>query len=381
MKLLFISNFINHHQLPICNELFNILGNNFKFVACEEIPDDKLKLGYSNFELPYLIDGRNKEDVYPLLEEFDVLLAGSCPHEYMDYYIDRKKLIFIYSERIFKDGTWHKYSPLAHYNMYKFYNKKFNDNMYLLCASAYTSSDYNDFNSFKNACLKWGYFPPISNKSIDEIENIKKSNSIIWVGRFIDWKHPEQAINLGKYLKVKNYDFQINIIGDGILKEKLQKQINDLNLDKHIKIHGPKPFLEVRKYMEECKIFIFTSDFNEGWGAVLNEAMSSGCACISSYKAGSSLYLINNSNGIIYDNTQKSLNESVEKYLLDENLRKQHSKNAYETITNTWNYKVAATRLVKLSKSILEKNILKFETGPLSKAEIITNKKAKHFIK
>lgn len=44
---------------------------------------------------------------------------------------------------------------------------------------------------------------------------------------------------------------------------------------------------EVRSYMEKADIYLFTSDFNEGWGAVLNESMNSGCAVVASHAIGS----------------------------------------------------------------------------------------------
>ncbi len=276
MKLLFISNFINHHQSPICNEFYKLLGDNFKFVACEKIPEDKISLGYKKeFDLPYLIDGTKSDNVYKYLKDADVLIAGSCPHEYMEYFIDNKKLIFIYTERIFKDGTWHKYSPIARFNMYRYYNRKFNENMYLLCSSAYTASDYNDFNAFKNHYLKWGYFPELSKFNYSELSKKKVENSIIWVGRLIDWKHPEQAVYLADYLRNKNINFKLTMIGDGPLKNKLEKMIEHLNLSDFISLSGSMPFMDVRRKMETSDIFIFTSDFNEGWGAVLNEAMAS----------------------------------------------------------------------------------------------------------
>ena len=60
---------------------------------------------------------------------------------------------------------------------------------------------------------------------------------------------------------------------------------------------------EVRKHMEQANIFLFTSDRNEGWGAVLNEAMNSGCAVVASHAIGSVPYLIKNgNNGYIYEN-------------------------------------------------------------------------------
>lgn len=44
--------------------------------------------------------------------------------------------------------------------------------------------------------------------------------------------------------------------------------------------------------MREHDIFTFTSNKREGWGAVLNEAMSCGCACVVSDLIGAAPYLI-----------------------------------------------------------------------------------------
>ena len=64
MKLCFISNFLNHHQLPICNAFYNLLHEDFYFIASEKIPEERLKLGYQDtFDVSYFIDV-TKEDVY-----------------------------------------------------------------------------------------------------------------------------------------------------------------------------------------------------------------------------------------------------------------------------------------------------------------------------
>ncbi len=48
VKITFFSNFLNHHQLPLCLELMKIEGVDFKFVACIPIVEEKLKLGYED---------------------------------------------------------------------------------------------------------------------------------------------------------------------------------------------------------------------------------------------------------------------------------------------------------------------------------------------
>ena len=53
--------------------------------------------------------------------------------------------------------------------------------------------------------------------------------------------------------------------------------------------------------MEKTGIFLFTSDRQEGWGAVLNEAMNSGCAVVASHLIGAVPFLKKKKkNGLVY---------------------------------------------------------------------------------
>lgn len=95
---------------------------------------------------------------------------------------------------------------------------------------------------------------------------------------------------------------------------------------------------EVRKYMEKANIFLFTSNYEEGWGAVLNEAMNSGCAVVASHAIGSVPFLINDGvNGYIYKNgNKKELCKLVEMLALSKELREKIGVEAYKTLYNTW---------------------------------------------
>ena len=57
----------------------------------------------------------------------------------------------------------------------------------------------------------------------------------------------------------------------------------------------------------------------------------------------------------------------------DYNLRERLGTNAYLTIKNTWNAKVAADRFIRLSEMLSSNNIVEFSEGPCSKADIIKN--------
>ena len=79
-------------------------------------------------------------------------------------------------------------------------------------------------------------------------------------------------------------------------------RIKKQGLENHVHLLGKMPNGEVMEAMRSHHIFCFTSDKNEGWGAVLNEAMSSGCCPVSSIATGSTPYLIKDGvNGFSFD--------------------------------------------------------------------------------
>ena len=72
----------------------------------------------------------------------------------------------------------------------------------------------------------------------------------------------------------------------------LERRTAQMGLQNRIQILPPMPPEAVRRRMEQANLFLLTSDFQEGWGAVLNEAMNSGCAVVASHAAGAAPYLL-----------------------------------------------------------------------------------------
>ena len=246
--------------------------------------------------------------------------------------------------------------------------------IYMLCASAYTAEDYSKFGMFKNRCFKWGYFPEC--KTYPDITDLlanKDKTEILWCGRFLDWKHPDDAVKVARKLKDEGYTFHMNFIGTGEMDDELRKMCSLLNLDDCVSFLGAMSPERVRHQMEKTGIYVFSSDRKEGWGAVLNEAMNSGCAVIASHEAGSTPYLINDKkNGFVYHSYDVDELFTKLKILLGD-VEKQNSmgRAAYETIVREWNAKTAAERLVHISSQVLHNNKYfetSYETGPLSKA-------------
>lgn len=247
----------------------------------------------------------------------------------------------------------------------------------MLCASAFTTYDLFIFGNYKGRTFKWGYFPEYKEYDIDDLLRKKNGQTvkILWVERFLRCKHPELVLDVAKRLENENYQYNIQMIGDGEEFDRIKNMAFGLNLKQTIDFLGILRTNEVRKYMEEADVFLFTSDFNEGWGTVLNEAMNSGCAVVASHAIGAVPFLINHGeNGLVYENGNK--NDLCEKVLLLANhveLRRELGKNAYFTIKNKWNARIAAERILVLAENLLQGKLYIFDDGPCSRADIIKN--------
>ena len=189
----------------------------------------------------------------------------------------------------------------------------------------------------------------------------------------IDWKHPESALHVAKRLKECGYDIQLNLIGEGPLKADLQERIKQEKLENCVSLLGSMSPEAVREHMEKSEMFLFTSDRNEGWGAVLNESMNSGCAVVASHAIGSVPFLIKDKeNGLIYRSGDIDDLFNKVKWLLDNpKERVEISKKAYKTIMDEWNAENAAKRFLGLAQEILDgnKHACPYKEGVCSKAE------------
>lgn len=381
MKVTFYSNFLTHHQVPFCLEMKKRLGDDFKFVSTVKIFQWRLGMGFKDLDQEYDFVVRayeneeQKEKAKKLALESDIVIIGSTTDELIEERLKQDKVTFRYRARIFifLDGffktIFDKEKMKLFWNRHIKYRK--NKNLYLLCANAYGANDFNLFKLYKNKIYKWGYFLETNKYDIDKLIDQKEKNQkteIIWVARFIKWKHPEIVVKLAKRLKEQKCNFSIKMLGVGDLQDKIKEKIKKEKLEDVIQIIGQVPSDKVKDYMEKANIFIGTSDSREGWGAVINESMNAGCTVIANQKMGSVPFLIKHKeNGLMY-NTYSQLEENVKMAMEDKELRKKLGKNAYKTITEEWTSEIATENLIKLFESILKGKEYEVNDGPASKA-------------
>lgn len=374
-----ISNAMNHHQFPFCDSMNEVPDISFHFVATKPIASERLQNGFQdmNGSREYIVRSYESESEYykaqKLIDDSDFVIYGSAPYKMLQNRKKNGKWIFLYSERLFKKSRskdpFNLKTIVACTLRYTLSSQK---KLRLLCSSAFSFNDYRFFRFKENQAYKWGYFPPISSKSFQDLLAKKESNSLVWVGRFIPLKHAELVIELAKKLKRNNFSFSLKMIGDGPMAETLKQTVIKDNLQNNVQFFGALSAKQTRSVMEESQIMITTSDQNEGWGAVINEGMSSGCAVIASHLMGATPYLINDSqNGCVFESENiDDLYDKVKELLSNSIKRDSIAKNAYETIAYKWNGQQAAKRLSEVFRQFMIGNSeFVFESDICSRAK------------
>ena len=358
ISVVFVSNYLTIHQIALCKSFYENDEISFSFVSSFKPSGDKV--AFSNYENePFVLrayDSKTeRKRIIKVINSADFIIFGAGDRTLLK---NKKKNIFFYSEHLRKK----KITFLRKLHL-RFIYKKYR-NAYLLCASSFAANDFNDIGLFKNRCLYFGYFPTLIP---NEHKYTKDFLRILWVGRELELKHPEYAFYAAEWFYKHSANFEVciistknSIINNLLIKAKKEPWFNNIQLMPTMSNEA------VQQKMSSSDFFIFSSDINEGWGAVVNEAMNAGCCPIISKQAGCCDFLIKDRiNGLSFKD--KIEFEHKLKLCLDNEFYKEVGLNAQTTIRNVWNEKIATKNLCDVFKSILSKTNFSsdlFNNGP-----------------
>ena len=409
MKFVFVSNYINHHQIPFCSAMYRLLGGDFVFIQTEPMEEERVRMGWQEEKrLPYVkYSYEEPEECRRLIMESRAVLFGGTDDEgHILPRLEAGRPVIRYSERLYKTGQWKAVTPRGLLKKYQDHTRYRGAQVYLLCAGAYVPSDFHIVRAYPGKMFRWGYFPETKQYDPDRLMDGKGYRTgpsepvkpyILWAARFIDWKHPLLPVRTAAWLKSRGCSFHMDIIGGGEMEKEVRGLVEELDLGDCVTLLGFRKPAEVRSFMEKADIYLVTSDRQEGWGAVVNEAMNSGCAVVADHMVGAVPYLIEpERNGRIYrDGDEEMLFGMVEELCRDRNRRGELGRAAYETITQVWNPENAAACLLELCCRL---GILDRETdlgrngeaaavhlitpgGPCSMAPVVGEKKMYDFLR
>lgn len=389
-KFIFVSNYLNHHQIPFCNAMHELLSGSFAFVQTEPMEQERIRMGWQEeADIPYLKKYyEDPEYCRELISSAGVVFFGGTDDEsYIDARLQAGKTVIRCSERLYKTGQWKAVSPRGLIKKYHDHTRYRKQPVYLFCAGAYVPSDFHLIGAYPGKMQKWGYFPETRQYDAARLMADKQPGRILWAARFLDWKHPELPIRTADYLRRKGYSFHLDMVGSGDMEAQVAALINELKLQDVVTLHGYCSPERIRSMMEKSDIYLATSDREEGWGAVVNEAMNSGCAVVGSSMMGAVPYLIRHEeNGMIYrDGSEEALFQMTEKLLGDREFCQRLGRNAMQTVTGEWNAETAAERLLGfcVRQGFLKEEDIAGETdwktvpesGPVSGAPVVSERK------
>lgn len=173
-------------------------------------------------------------------------------------------------------------------------------------------------NYYRKISKRWKVFPfqYVTQTIQRTIPSPSGKIKLLFVGSLIPRKNVKIVI---KALK-NNPNIDFTIIGDGIEKDKLERLSNQNNIN--VSFLGTQPMNEIAKFMQQHDILILPS-LHDGWGAVVNEAMTLGLYVIVSNRCGAKALITHKEDGYIYRcNSIKDLRQALQ-YITDniENIR------------------------------------------------------------
>lgn len=368
-------------MIPLSNAIINSVGSdNFKYAVLQQKEDFRIKMGFDsdNENEEWVIRAYKNEKSYKefvkwFYEADVVLFSDRTLFKMANRRINKNKLTFYFSERWWKPpiGKWRLLHPKLLNFAIKLRRLSKNSNFHYLAQGGYAARDLSTIAKFEERIWNWGYFTDIIENTSVTKPIIKKDHAkinILWCGRFLKLKRVDTLIK-AYALTIKNYpQCHLTLIGDGIEKESLERLANkylpDWSYD-FVPSQSPKI---IREAMNSSDIYVLTSNGYEGWGAVLNEAMTESCAVISSIESGAGKSLISDmKNGILFNSgNYYQLSDKLSIIINDKEFMQELKYRGKETMNNLWSPAVAADRLLKICHALLSKGkVPVYKSGPM----------------
>lgn len=160
---------------------------------------------------------------------------------------------------------------------------------------------------------KFNYNPTARHTLIKELEIDDSCKLILAVGRFTEAKDYPNLLNAIHLLKEQvDYPFKLLIAGDGLLREKMEDMISELQLQDEVILLGRRD--DIPKLMSAANLFVLSSKF-EGFGLVVAEAMACECLIIAT-DCGGVAEVLDNQEFLVAPENADALKSKIE-YVFD----------------------------------------------------------------
>ena len=181
---------------------------------------------------------------------------------------------------------------------------------------------------------------------------IEKKYDLIFVGRSGGEKNLSNLLKAIQYLKTKDRDISLLMVGGCSCDNKIKEIISQYNLDVTFKDNMPN--FDLPYILNQSRVFILPS-YYECHPKVLLEAMSCGLPCIGSDVVGIKEDIEHMETGYLCKTSFESISNAIEIILSDDSLQKKIGNNAREHILK--NYSI--DKIFKMELEVIQEVIAK----------------------
>lgn len=162
---------------------------------------------------------------------------------------------------------------------------------------------------------------------------IKKPElKLVTVGSLVNKKNQSFLVDVVSELKQKNIKVQLDVLGDGPNRAKIERKIKDGNLQNEITLHGNVP--NVESYLWNSDVYVHSAT-EEPFGLVLIEAMAARLPVVTLDGKGNRDLIEEGRNGfMLFENNAKKFSDQIVSLYQDEKKYKKISQYAVEYARN-----------------------------------------------
>jgi glycosyltransferase involved in cell wall biosynthesis len=379
MRVLQVFNTPMHHVLPLARCLAKLVGEeNFRYGAVyyPGLSERHQMLGWNcNENDPWILRLENENDREQFdrwWDEADVVLCGERLFSRMKDRLDKGKLTFHMSERLWKPpiGMARLLHPRFALMTARFKRMTSSPYFHFLPIGGYAALDMKRIASFTGRMWNWGYFTSIPDP-LTTCDRKEEGFRVLWAGRMLGWKRVDTLIKAFSKLLSERSDAILTIVGIGP-KQKMLEELAGRHLKAgSFQVKSAMPAGEIRQLMRQHHVYVLPSGGGEGWGAVINEAMAEGCAVIANEEGGAAKTMIrDHENGLLFaPGDWKGLGDLLCEVGRNEAFRIQLAEQGQRTIVECWSPEVAAERFLSVCEALLaNRPVPSFNDGPMSPA-------------
>lgn len=141
--------------------------------------------------------------------------------------------------------------------------------------------------------VDWGYFVSPGGGERCRCGEAGNPLRVLWVGRMLGWKRVDTLVRAVARIRET---VRLTLVGDGPEKGQLMRLAKAVGGRRMRTVEFSflprQPLEKVRELMRQHDLYVLASDAQEGWGAVVNEALEEGMPVLGTYEAGASAAML-----------------------------------------------------------------------------------------